>query len=379
MTDPDKSTFESLGLKKDVLGAFSSLGFTSPTDVQKEIIPLILAKHNVVFTSRTGSGKTIGFSAGFFSRINKKQNIQMLVVVPTRELCQQVGGEIKKFGDILGFNVGMLYGGHDLIVDRKTLSRRLHVVVATPGRLIQHINSKTIKVGDVSFLIFDESDQMFDTGFYEDCIYISSRVSSTVQTILSSATITPKVEKFMKKSIKQFEFVSVGSLIPASIVQDVLFCSIPEKNDLLVDFFNGEHFSRAIVFVNTKSKLNSVFDVLNHNGISANYLSSDLDQKEREKCLSDFKEAKFSVLVATDVASRGLDIKEVDIVVNYDVPPRTEFYVHRIGRCGRVGERGYALTFVCPEDESDFHIIEHEFDIDFGIVNKEFQLIDDED
>jgi superfamily II DNA/RNA helicase len=368
--------FSNLGLKKDVLSALTALDYTIPTEVQKEIIPLILSKQNVVFTAQTGSGKTVGFSTGLFSRINLKQNIQVLIVVPTRELCLQVGTELKRFGDILGFNVGMLYGGHDLVIDRKTISRRLHILVATPGRLIQHINFKTIKLGEVSALIFDESDQMFDAGFYKDCIYIKSRVSLTAQIILSSATITSKVEQFLKKEVSKFKFIEVGVLIPPSIVQDALFCTIPEKKDLLPKFFLGEDFSRAIVFVNTKVKVNSVYDTLVNNNLSASMLSSDFDQKDREKCIRDFKTGKFSVLVCTDVASRGLDIDDVDIIVNYDVPPRSEFYVHRIGRSGRTGKKGYALTLVCPEDEEDFAIIQKEFKLNVGKVNHNFELLD---
>jgi len=380
---PKKNTsttkpFAHLGLKKEVVLALETLGFTEPTDVQEKVLPLITAKKNVVFTSQTGSGKTIAYSVGFFNRLQLKQQVQMLVIVPTRELCMQVGEELKKFGQLLGFNVGMLYGGHDLIVDKKVVSKRLHVIVATPGRLIQHINNKVVRVGDVSYLVFDESDQMFDTGFYDDCEYIRSRVSVTAQLVLSSATLTAKVESFVKKNISDFEFVEVGALIPSSITQDMLLCTIPEKNKLLVDFFLGEEFSRAIVFVNTKSKLSAVYDTLLFHNISANYLSSDLDQKEREKCVRDFRAGKFSVLVCTDVASHGLDIKGVDIVVNYDVPPRSEYYVHRIGRAGRVGVQGYALTFVCPEDEEDFAALRKQFDLLIGLVNHDFELVDED-
>jgi ATP-dependent RNA helicase DeaD len=377
-TTPPQKSFAHLGLKKEVAAALTSLGYLQPTDVQEKVLPLITAKKNVVFTSQTGSGKTIAYSVGFFNRLQLKQHLQMLVIVPTRELCMQVGEELKKFGQVLGFNVGMLYGGHDLIVDKKVVSKRLHIIVATPGRLIQHINNKVVRVGDVSFLVFDESDQMFDTGFYDDCEYIRSRVSATAQLVLSSATLTAKVESFVKKNIPDFEFVEVGALIPSSITQDMLLCTIPEKNKLLVDFFLGEEFSRAIVFVNTKSKLSAVYDTLLFHNISANYLSSDLDQKEREKCVRDFRTGKFSVLVCTDVASHGLDIKGVDIVVNYDVPPRSEFYVHRIGRAGRVGAQGYALTFVCPEDEEDFAALRKQFDLLIGLVNHDFELIDEE-
>ena len=368
--------FSNLGLKKGVLDALASLKFTTPTDVQKEIIPLVLSKKNLAFTSQTGSGKTLGFGLGFFSRINLKQNIQVLVLVPTRELCQQVGDELIRFGDIMGFNVGMLFGGHELVGDRRTISRRLHVVVATPGRLIQHINFKTVDVSGVSVLVFDESDQMFDNGFYEDCVYVKSRISSTAQIILSSATITSKVDIFLKTVVKNFSFVEVGALIPPSIAQDAIFCTIPEKKDLLVKFFEGEDFSRAIVFVNTKAKLNAIFDTLNDRGISAAQLSSDLEQKDREKCLRNFKANKFSVLVCTDIASRGLHIENVDIIVNYDVPSRSEFYVHRIGRTGRNGQKGYALTFVCPEDKDAFDVIIGEFNLNIGTVDTNFELVE---
>ncbi len=373
-----KDSFENLGLKKNILSAIETIGLKTPTEVQKKIILPIVEKQNIVFTAPTGSGKTFGFSLGFFNRINTKRGIQLLVVVPTRELCLQVGTEIKKFGEILGFNVGMLFGGHDLNADRRTISRKLQVLVATPGRLIQHINFKTIKLGEVEYIVFDESDQMFDNGFLEDCIYIKSRISSTAQIVLSSATITSKVSQFLKKNVSKFKLVEIGTRIPPSIIQDVLFCSIAEKKELVVNFFTGEEFSRAIVFVNTKAKLNSVVDVLNDAGISARGISSDFDQKTREKAIKEFKQKKFSVLVATDVASRGLDIPDVEIVLNYDVPSRNEFYVHRIGRSGRQGKKGYALTFICPEDEENFISIEDEYKLSVGFVNHNFELEDEE-
>lgn len=371
-----ENSFENLGLKKDILSALNSLDFKKPTEVQDKIIPLVLDKKNIAFTSATGSGKTLAFSIGFISKLNKKMGVQLLIVVPTRELCQQVGDELKKFGEILNFNVGMLYGGHEIIGDKKTLSKKIHVIVATPGRLIQHINAKTLKVGEVKSIIFDESDQMFDHGFYEDCVYIRSRVSKTAQSILASATITPKVNKFLKTNIPNHTFVEVGSLIPKTIIQDVLFCEIKDKGNLMVKFFQGEEFTSAIVFVNTKAKVESLHNFLNKRGLSSAMLSGDLQQKEREKYLRDFKAKKFSILVSTDVAARGLDIKNVDIILNYDIPTRTEFYVHRIGRTGRNGEEGYALSFICPEDEERFSQIETEFNIATGEVNESFELID---
>lgn len=371
------SSFSTLGLKKEILEALESLNFKEPTPVQQEIIPLVLSKQNIAFTSQTGSGKTLAFSVGFFSRLNRKNGVQLLIVVPTRELCQQVGEELKAFGKLLDFNVGMIFGGHALKGDMNTLSKRLHVVVATPGRLIDHINAKTIKVGEVTSLVFDESDQMFDNGFYEDCEYIKSRVSVTAQTILASATMTAKVETFLKKAIKKFKFMEVGVLIPASIIQDVLFCSIEEKNKLLVDFFQGEEFERAIVFANTKAKVESISQYLSKHKLPAAMLSGNLEQKEREKVVRDFKAKKFAILVCSDVASRGLHIEDVDIVLNYDVPTRSEFYIHRIGRTGRNNKKGYALTFICPEDEPRFIEIENEYSVITGEVDHQFMLLDE--
>jgi len=372
-----ENSFSNLGLKKDILDMISKIGLTEATEVQKKIIPLSIEGKNIVFTAPTGSGKTFAFSLGVINRINPRQGIQMLVIVPTRELCLQVGEELKKISLEKNLKVGMLYGGHELVADKKILSKKIQILVATPGRLIQHINFKTVKLGSVRYAVFDESDQMFDNGFYDDCIYIKSRISADSQIILSSATISSKVSKFVKKYVEKPIILEIGNKIPSNIIQDVLFCEINEKNDLVIDFFKGEEFDRAIIFVNTKNKLQSITDILNDNGLKTRGISSDFDQKTREKTIRDFKNKKFSILVATDVAARGLDISGVDIVLNYDVPNRSEFYVHRIGRSGRQGVKGYVLTLICPEDEERFIQIEDEYNLKVGFVNKNFELVDD--
>ena len=183
MTTNSKKSFSHLGLKKEILHALDNLGFKTPTLVQEKIIPLVLEKKDVAFTAQTGSGKTLAYTLGLLSRIQPKQQTQVLIITPTRELCLQVGKELEKLGAILGFNTGIFYGGHELINDRQSLTKKLHVIVATPGRLIQHINFKTIKIGDVKAIVFDESDQMFDNGFYQDCIYILKRASIQAQII----------------------------------------------------------------------------------------------------------------------------------------------------------------------------------------------------
>ena len=188
--------FQKLGLKKEVIAVLTK--FKKPSEVQTKVIPLTLKGKNIVFTSMTGSGKTVAYTAGFLGKINKKLGVQMMVLVPTRELCVQVGKEIQELSEPLGLKVGMLYGGRYIGGDYRTTRKKNQILVGTPGRLIQHINEKHIKVGEVAYLIYDESDQMFDHGFSKDCAYVRKRVSKNVQIILSSATITDKVKRFIE-------------------------------------------------------------------------------------------------------------------------------------------------------------------------------------
>jgi len=197
--------FTKLGLKKEILDVLSRLKLNKSFEVQDKIVPLAMKGKNIVFTSRTGSGKTLAYLLGFLGKINKKQSTQMIVLVPTRELCIQVGKEIIKICELLGINVGMLYGGRDVQGDYRTLSKKNQILVGTPGRLILHVNEKKIKVGEVKYLVYDESDQMFDHGFYDDCAYMKQRVSKNAQMILSSATMTDKVNSFIKNEIVDYE------------------------------------------------------------------------------------------------------------------------------------------------------------------------------
>ncbi|MCF7901444.1 DEAD/DEAH box helicase, partial [Candidatus Woesearchaeota archaeon] len=348
---------------KDIVNVLSSLNFVKPLEVQELIVPLALQGKNVVFTSRTGSGKTLAYLLGFLGKINNKAGVQMIVMVPTRELCIQVGKEMKKICDLLNIKIGVLYGGRDMGGDHKTLVRKNQIYVGTPGRLIQHINEKHIRVGDVNYVVYDESDQMFDQGFYDECVYLKSRVCKNAQIILSSATITEKVQEFIQKEIVTFEYLKIGVLIPETITQEIMFCKIQDKNAAVLKLFSKKKFKRAIIFCNTKVRSNGVAKFLDFNKYVCRVLNSDLEQKDRQNYLNLFKESKVKVIIATDVAARGLHIENVDIVVNYDVPTKLEFYVHRIGRTGRGINKGYALTFVCPEDVERFKTIKEMFDL----------------
>ncbi len=356
--------FKDLGLTDEIVTVLSKLKYKKTFEVQDKIVPLIMQGKNVVFTSRTGSGKTLAYLIGFLKKMNKKTGIQLLVVVPTRELCVQVNKEFTKICEPLGINVGMLFGGRDIGGDHRTTRKKNQIMVGTPGRLIQHINEKNIKVGEVKYLVFDESDQMFDNGFSKDCAYIKERSSNDVQMILSSATISEKVQKFITTEIVDFELLKIGKAVPENIIQEKIFCEIKNKNDLLLDFFKDKKFKRAMIFVNRKSRTYTISESLTYNGYKAKYLNSDLEQRDRQERLNQFKEGSTEILVVTDIAARGLHIKDVDIIINYDVPTKREFYVHRIGRTGRKDKKGYALTIVCPEDDDRFANIEFEYELD---------------
>lgn len=367
------STFDKLGLKKEILDILDRLKYKKSFEVQEQIIPLVLQGKNVVFTSKTGSGKTLAYTVGFLSKINKKLGPQMVVMVPTRELCIQVGKEITKLAEPLGIKVGMLHGGREIKGDYKTTNKRLHIVVGTPGRLIQHINSKTIRVGDVKYIVYDESDEMFDNGFSKECAYLKSRCSKNSQIVLSSATITEKVEEFMENVIQDFVFLKIGNLIPKNIEQNKIECEIKDKNDMLIKFFKDRFFKRCMIFCNTKVRCEEITDFLVENKFNAKFINSDLSQDERNNYLNLFKAGKIKILVTTDVAARGLQIPKVDMVINYDVPRKQEFYIHRIGRTGRVEKSGYALTLVCSEDEDRFNEIEFDFELKVKDITKKYK------
>ena len=353
-----------MGLKKEIVDVLSSLNFKEALEVQDKIIPLAIKGKNVVFTSRTGSGKTLAYLLGFIGRINKKLGIQMVVLVPTRELCIQVGKEMTKVCQPLGIKVGMLYGGREIAGDSITINKRNHILVGTPGRLIQHVNAKRIKVGDVKYLVFDESDQMFDHGFFDECVYLKKRVSSDAQIIFSSATINEKVKHFIETELTDHELLKIGELIPKNIIQETVLCTIIQKKEVLLQFLQKNKFKHIMIFCNRKDKTVEITRFLSEHNYRARELNSNLSQDQRFNTLNLFKEGKIHILVTSDVAARGIHIEKVDAVVNYDVPTKPEFYIHRIGRTGRRDKNGYCLTLICPEDEDRFRNIEYNYSLD---------------
>lgn len=355
--------FTKLGLKKDIVNILQGLGFKEPLSVQKEIIPRIIQGKNIAFTSMTGSGKTLAYSIPYLSKINTKLGVQMIVVIPTRELCIQVGKEIEKICERLNINVGTIYGGRDVKGDYRTTSKKNQIIIGTPGRLIKHINNKNIKVGEVKYIVFDECDQMFAEGFEQDCVYIRKRISKNSQLVLVSATITPKFRDFLKEQIPNHDLVIVGDIIPKDITKEKIFCEKVEKNDIIFKILKKKNPKRTIIFCNTRIKCFNISKFLNDNKYNAKALSGDFEQYERIQHLNMFKSGKVNVLVTTDVAARGLDVNNLDCVIEYDISKRPEFYVHRIGRTGRNEKKGFALSLVCPEDIERIEKIENIFNI----------------
>jgi ATP-dependent RNA helicase DeaD len=354
--------FSNLGIKKEIVRVLKELSFEKPLEVQEKVVPLILSGKNIVFTSETGSGKTLAYLLGYIGKINKKLPCQMLIIVPTRELCVQVGKEAKKICELLDIQVGMVYGGREISGDYRTLNKKNQIIIATPGRLIQHINMKRLKVGDVRYIVFDESDQMFDYGFYDDCVYLIKRASNSIQIILSSATLTDIVKTFIEKIIGEHELLKIGFMIPKSIVQEKIDVEIPNKNELLLKVLKNNTYKKIMIFCNKKIRCYEINQFLLDNKIKSVEINAGLRQDERTNNLNLFKQGKANVLITTDVSARGIHIENVDQVINYDVPTRKEFYVHRIGRCGRQGKRGVSLTFICSEDTERFVNIEKEYE-----------------
>lgn len=377
-------TFSQLGFKQDVVAALKKINITQATEVQELIIPKIRHKNHIVFTSQTGSGKTLCFLLGYLPRINSRLGLQMLIVTPTKELAQQVGKEITRVTDQLDLNVGILFGGRDFKGDAKTVKRKNQIIVATPGRLIDHINKKTLRVGDVKCIVYDESDQMFDNGFASDCAYIKRRSAKDAQIVLASATMTEKVELFAENQLGDYEYTIVGDKIPKNIVQEKVYCKMGGKQALLIKCLirltSGSKKKQIIIFTNTKEKCFLIHENLEKHKFHATELHGDFKMQERKNHLNGFTSGRVPILITTNVAARGLHIPKVDAVINFDVSERPEFYVHRIGRTGRIMKsgkigRGYAITFICDEDIERFNWIEELHGAKVQEVDQDFERV----
>ncbi|MDR1829329.1 MAG: DEAD/DEAH box helicase [Candidatus Fibromonas sp.] len=357
-------TFAGLGLSPSVMQAVQKAGYENPTPIQTQTIPLLLSGKNLLGTAQTGTGKTAAFTLPLLSRLDfEGKNPSMLVLTPTRELAIQVSEAIQKYSVFMkDFHVVPVYGGQDMGIQLRALRRKVQVVVATPGRLIDHLERKTIDLSGIQALVLDEADEMLDMGFQEDVEYILEATPEFAQRALFSATMPAAVQKIVAAYLGEYETVRIAGKTATveKIRQRYLPVRQEHKMEALTRVLENEEFEGMLIFVRTKQATAEVAERLEARGFDAVPLSGDLAQSLRERTLNRLKEGKIDIVVATDVAARGLDVDRITHVLNYDIPYDTESYVHRIGRTGRAGRDGNAILFVTPRENRLLAMIEKE-------------------
>jgi len=347
-------TFDSLGLPSDLLSAVTSIGFSSATDIQAQTIPPLLAGKDVLGEAQTGTGKTAAFGLPALAKIDTSiRKPQLMVLAPTRELAMQVAEAIESFGkNMKGLRVATLYGGQSYGPQFQQLERGAQVVVGTPGRLMDHLRRKSLKLADLRFCVLDEADEMLNMGFLEDIQWILDHLPETTQMALFSATMPPAIRKIANRFLKDPEHIKIAAVkkAKANITQYAWKVSGITKMTALERIAEIVDFDAMIIFVRTRNDTVDVAEKLERAGYPALALNGDMNQAQRERCIDQMKSGKSSILVATDVVARGLDIPRISLVVNYDLPGDNEAYVHRIGRTGRAGREGTAISFVRPRE-----------------------------
>jgi ATP-dependent RNA helicase DeaD len=346
--------FSDLGLDDRVLKALKDVGYETPSAIQAATIPPLLAGRDVVGLAQTGTGKTAAFALPILSRMDVSQTKpQALVLAPTRELALQVCEAFEKYAShIRGVHVLPVYGGQGYGVQLSALRRGVHVVVGTPGRIMDHLEKGTLDLSELKYLVLDEADEMLKMGFAEDVETILADTPEDKQVALFSATMPAQIRRISAKYLHDPEEITVKSktTTSANTTQRYLMVSYPQKVDALTRILEVENFEGMIVFVRTKNETEDLAEKLRARGYSAAAISGDVAQAQRERTVNQLKSAKLDILVATDVAARGLDVDRISHVVNFDLPIDTESYVHRIGRTGRAGRSGEAISFVTPRE-----------------------------
>jgi len=353
--------FSDFGLSSEVLQAISNMGFEEPTPIQEKAIPIIMQGRDIIGQAQTGTGKTMAFGIPIIERIDpRKFSVQSIILTPTRELAIQVAEEINKIGRSRRVFAFPIYGGSSIERQIKILRKGLHVVVGTPGRVIDHLNRKTLTLNEVKIAVLDEADEMLDMGFIDDITTILNKVPKERQTLLFSATMPGEIINISKRYMVSPEKVIISSTILTTPKIDQIFYELreSEKLDALSRLIDAEDSDLFLVFCHTKREVDEVSSNLKNRGYEAEAIHGDFSQSQRESVMRRFKGGMIDVLVATDVAARGIDISNISHVVNYSIPQNPEAYVHRIGRTGRAGREGVAITFVTPREERQLRLIQ---------------------
>ncbi|WP_418060917.1 DEAD/DEAH box helicase [Pimelobacter simplex] len=350
----ETATFADLGLGERILKALKGVGYESPSAIQAQTIPHLLDGRDVMGLAQTGTGKTAAFALPILDRLDLSQKTpQALVLAPTRELALQVCEAFEKYAaDLRGVHVLPVYGGQGYGVQLSALRRGVHIVVGTPGRIMDHLDKGTLDLSQLRFLVLDEADEMLNMGFAEDVETILADTPTDKQVALFSATMPKQIKALSSKYLNDPVSIAIErkTRTAENITQRYLIVSYPQKVDALTRILEVENFEGMIVFVRTKSETETLAEKLRARGYSAAAINGDIAQQQRERTVNQLKDGKLDILVATDVAARGLDVERISHVVNYDIPTDTEAYVHRIGRTGRAGRSGDAISFVTPRE-----------------------------
>ena len=370
MTDTtDNTTFESLGLAPEILKALSEFGYTKPTPIQAQAIPVALAGGDLMAGAQTGTGKTAAFALPLLQKIlplasssasPARHPIRALVLTPTRELAIQVEESIKVYAKHTNLRSLVVFGGVDIKTQTPSLMRGVEILVATPGRLLDHVEQRTLQLGQVQMLILDEADRMLDMGFMPDLKRILALLPKQRQNLMFSATFSNEIKKLSEAFLNNPTLIEVArsNATAENVTQQVYLVAQAEKHAQLAEILKGSDASQVIVFTKTKLTASKLARQLAREGLAADAIHGDKSQKERMEALEAFKQGKIAVLIATDVAARGLDIDQLPMVINYEIPSAPEDYVHRIGRTGRAGASGTAISLVSPEEEKYLKEIE---------------------
>ena len=367
--------FEELGLNKDILKGIKDLGYEEPFPIQEAVIPVLLTGRDVVGQAHTGSGKTAAFALAMLQKIQPKNGIQGLIMAPTRELAMQITEEIKKFGKYTKIRVVTVYGGQGMGIQLDALDRGVEIIVATPGRLIDHLKRGSIELRDITHIVLDEADTMLDMGFIDDIQFILDLAPEDRVMSLYSATMPTEILRLSEEYLnnpKQF-LLDADDLSLEGIDQSFLVIKDRDKFKYLVDFIKPIK-GQVIVFCSTKYRTRDVARFLHQEKFNAVAIEGDMSQHRREQTMGKFRTGKADILVATDVASRGIDVPRVELVINYDVPNQELLYFHRIGRTARAGAKGKAITFVSYSSVGDWNLIKRQIKVPLEDLNEKMGI-----
>ncbi|MEA5062824.1 MAG: ATP-dependent RNA helicase [Bacteroidia bacterium 43-41] len=358
--------FTELPLCDALLDGLQAMNFKETTPVQEQAIPIILQKKDVIACAQTGTGKTAAFLLPLLNNLQTEPHeghkVNAIIMAPTRELAQQIDQQMEGFSYFTSFSSVAVYGGNDgeaWEVQKRGLINGADVVIATPGRLLSHINLYKIDFSGVKYFILDEADRMLDMGFYDDIMKIEKLLPKERQTIMFSATMPPKIQQLAKTILHDPEEIAIAiARPPETILQSAYICYEPQKIEIVKQLFSDKKPNKVILFSGKKQKVKEIAKTLCKMGLSADAMHSDLEQTERNKVMHEFRNERVDILVATDIVSRGIDIDDISLIINFDVPYDVEDYVHRIGRTARAGDSGMAITFVSPDEQFRFSRIE---------------------